>query len=176
MVCQKLFILIPISKKIFPMPYSFGNKIENILDMLHLGENSRTPGRNTTLHIDMFLRIPTTSTVLKILIRHKMLFSFVLSTIPYQGLQSTDMILPKEQETLKWTDHKRPLFHKAVDCRVIRRPSRTEPSCSRWRHPGRRWNHIPTPHATPALLLLISMQSLAPGNRSFPNRVTVLSK
>lgn len=90
MACQKLFILIPISKKIFPMLYSLGNKIANISDMLHLGENSRTPGRNTILHIDMFLRILTTNTVLRILIRCKMSFSFVLSTVPctYQGLQS----------------------------------------------------------------------------------------
>lgn len=78
------------------MPYSLGNKTENIWEMLHLsGENPRIPGRITILPIDVFPKISTTNIVLKILIRSKM-FSFLLSTVPYtyQGLESSEMILP----------------------------------------------------------------------------------
>lgn len=77
------------------MPYSLGNKTENIWAMLRLsGENSRIPGRITILLIDVFPKISTTNVVLKILMRNKM-FSFLLSTVPYtyQGLESSEMIL-----------------------------------------------------------------------------------
>lgn len=41
--------------------YSFGNNAENILDILRLGgDNSRIPGRNIILHIDVFPRISNT--------------------------------------------------------------------------------------------------------------------
>ena len=98
--------------------------------MLHLGgENSRTPDRNT---------VPLYSCVSKDLHhenssrninRGKILFPFALSTVPctYQGLESNEMIPPQERER-KWKDHKKSLFLKAMNCRVIWFFSKTLPS------------------------------------------------